>query len=223
VCIKNKSDIINYIIKQHDYRSYLEIGVHRGANYTKIKATIKASVDPESKYPATYPITSDEYFRRHLCMMKETGVPFKGFGFHYDVVFIDGMHLAEFAIRDIENSLTFLTPYYIVVHDCNPTTEAMQKRKRPPLPDPWTGDVWKGWVHLKKKRDDLFMFVVDVDYGVGIIVKGNQKQLHIPGPLSWKLLEERRKYLLNLKDIEYFKKFVRKQSGTIRTGKHDRN
>ncbi|HVA47661.1 MAG TPA: class I SAM-dependent methyltransferase [Pirellulales bacterium] len=46
----------------------------------------------------------------------------------FDLVFIDGWLEHEQVYRDVTNSLEVLTANgTIVLHDCNPTTEAMQR------------------------------------------------------------------------------------------------
>jgi hypothetical protein len=199
--IKNKSDLINYIIKQHDYRTYLEIGVRHGYNFDSIRISLKESVDPDLKFFATYKMTSDEFFNRP-CHIN-----------HYDVVFIDGMHLWEYAFADITNSLKYLSPYYIIVHDCNPIAEKNQLRSNCKF---WNGDVWKAWVYLRQfQQEDLDLFVVDIDQGCGIITDGHHERFRLPGKnINWKSFEKNREEWLNLKDVEYFKTFVRNKSGT---------
>ena len=67
-------------------------------------------------------------------------------------------------IKDIENALKALTEKgTIVVHDCNPTSEAMQAVPR--IQGEWTGDVWKAWQYIRAKYDNLSMCVLDTDYG----------------------------------------------------------
>ena len=38
--------------------------------------------------------------------------------------------------------------------------------------DQWCGDVWKTICHLRSTRTDLRVFVLDSDYGLGIITRG---------------------------------------------------
>ena len=64
---------------------------------------------------------------------------------------------------------------------------------------------WKGYMTFRK-RPDLKMYVVDTDFGVGIIEKGNQKPVNIPiSPTYYNLLDNREKWL-NLVNIQQFKK-----------------
>lgn len=153
-------DIINRLIDLYQYQSYLEIGVYnRSLNYDKIKCLRKTGVDPEPKAKPDKLMTSDAFFAQNKAK--------------YDLIFIDGLHHSEQVVKDIDNSLSALNDNgTIVVHDCNPTSEAMQAVPR--IQGEWTGDVWKAWQYIRAKYDDLSMCVLDTDYGVGIIRKGFQ-------------------------------------------------
>ena len=46
----------------------------------------------------------------------------------FDLIFIDGLHLANQVQKDIENSLKFIKDEgFIVLHDCNPPSEYHQR------------------------------------------------------------------------------------------------
>ena len=121
----------------------------------------------------------------------------------FDLIFIDGLHLASQVERDMVNSLKFLNPNgTIVLRDCNPENESWQIVPRQSYT--WTGDVWKAWAKLRAKRSDLKMYVVDVDFGCGIIRKGRQDIIKIPVDLTYKLLDENRKEILGLVNIDFF-------------------
>jgi hypothetical protein len=151
-------DIIRHLIEQRGYKSYLEIGVLGNETYNSLPTLdVKHSVDPNGQ--AVFNVTSDEFFERH-CNQS------------YDIIFIDGLHLAEQVQRDIENSLTHLNDGgIIVVHDCLPSAEYEQLREGV-SGKPWTGDVWKAFAALRADRRDLIMRVVDTDYGCGLIERG---------------------------------------------------
>ena len=85
-------DIINHLIKKHGFTSYLEIGCFQGENFNRIECEVKESVDPE--FPATYQMTSDEFFTKYVHR-------------EYGLVFVDGMHTARQAYKDIFNSMDY--------------------------------------------------------------------------------------------------------------------
>ena len=66
----------------------------------------------------------------------------------------------------------------------------------------WTGDVWKAWVKLRR-LPFLEMFVLDMDYGCGVIRYGMQEPLIVVENPSWSDFEKNRKEWLNLKDADY--------------------
>ena len=90
----------------------------------------------------------------------------------FDLVFIDGLHHSDVFERDVRSALGAVNSNgMIVCHDLNPTTEGMQNVPRQQLE--WTGDVWRGWLLLRKELGkEHRMFVLDTDYGVGIICPG---------------------------------------------------
>ena len=137
-------------------------------------------------------MTSDEFFKR--------------FYDTYDLIFIDGLHIAEQVERDIDNALKHLNPGgTIAMHDCNPITEDQQR-----VPQNgqriWTGDAWKAFVK-NRGRSDLEMYVVDTNNGIGIIKPGNQAPLSINGDLTYQMLERNRESWLNLKPVTWFRKY----------------
>lgn len=183
-----RTEIINHLIKKIEAESYLEIGVREPqGNYNSIVSKNKVAVDPVPLGPGIIALTSDAFFEQNETM--------------FDVIFIDGLHVANQVEKDILNSLAVLNPGgYIICHDMNPTEELMQKV---PIETTgaWTGDCWKAWVKLRSERDDLNMFVLDTDYGVGVIQKGYQEIISLNGlELTYNNLVSNRKDWLNLID-----------------------
>lgn len=152
-------DIINNLIRVYGFRSFLEIGTASGETFRNIDVPEKVSVDPDTNTAATYHMTSDEYFKRHRAK--------------FDIIFIDGLHEAEQAYRDIQNALKHLNHGgAIVVHDVHPEDERMQQ----PYTNQhfWTGDVWKAFV--KARRELPYQtFVYDYDFGCGVILTAFSK------------------------------------------------
>lgn len=204
-----RTDIINIYAKDINAKSYLEIGVRSANdNFDHINIPYKIGVDPgyEGIFDATYCMTSDEYFKNN----DET----------FDIIFIDGLHEKDQVYKDIINSLNILNQNGIIIcHDINPKLKEHQLS----ISDParikyteqqkkigndeyglWTGDCWKAFVYLRSTRNDLEMFVIDTDFGIGIIKKGNQETIEIPLNITYEYLNENRKILLNLKSIQEF-------------------
>ena len=180
-------DIINYYLAGSSARRYVEIGLQFGTTFNKVRCTHKESVDPDPQWNATSVIASDEWFATD----------------HepYDVVFVDGLHHAEQVYRDINNALNCIVDNGVVVcHDMNPPSEIMQRVPRETKW--WTGDGWKAWVRLRSERADLSMFVIDTDFGCGVIRKGRQERIQLPETLDWSTLDENRVALLGLISVD---------------------
>lgn len=188
----NRTEIIQLLIDKVGAENYLEIGIGPGVNFSNIKCKNKISVDPYPHVPVTLTMTSDAFFEAN----KEK----------FDVIFIDGLHSSDQVYRDIMNSLDVLNDGgFIVCHDMSPYTERMQRYPQEFQGEEWTGDCWKAWVKLKSERTDLNMYVVDTDYGCGIITKDKQETIEITEELTWEFLEKNRKEILNLISVDEFR------------------
>jgi hypothetical protein len=177
-------DIINQLIEKNNYKSYLEIGVNKGQCFLKIKCAEKIGVDPDKKSIATVFKTSDKFFSEN--------------NQKFDIIFIDGLHEQSQVYRDISNSLYALNDGgSVVCHDMLPNDEKMQIVPR--VVSEWTGDGWKAWIRLKNERKDLDMFVINADYGVGIIRKKS-----IADRLEYSDFENNKNSLMNIVSVEEF-------------------
>ena len=194
------ANIANCLINKYNYKSYLEIGMHRGKTFKEVECGTKASIEPAGRkrggmHP-TYALTSDEYFAEHRDF--------------FDIIFIDGLHHADQFMRDVLNSLGCLnTGGTILCHDINPKHRAEQLV--PKQHEKWLGDVWKSWVRLRATREDLWMCAIEGGVGLGVIREGKQELL----PLSRKLidpayedLDKNREEWLNLMTWEKFEKVL---------------
>lgn len=176
-------DMLNYLIKLNDYKSYLEIGGAYGYNFFKINSPYKVCVDPQKNFPElTYHMTSDEFFANN--------------DKKFDLIFIDGMHEASQVYKDIENALAILNDKgTIMMHDCLPLTFEEQTPERTQWN--WTGDAWRAFAYFRQ-FSNLFMFTVDTDHGLGIIKKGHQFPYQLPESLDWNFYASQDGYELML-------------------------
>ena len=149
---QERHHVINYLTKKEN--SYLEIGVENGYTFNGVHFIDKIGVDPDVKTKNVIHKTADDYF---------SGQPVKR-----DIIFIDGMHQAEYVLRDINNSINFLNEGgMIFVDDILPLTYDEQLK----IPnkhyydngilkygEPWTGDVWKVIYYLIRNWSSNFIF-----------------------------------------------------------------
>jgi hypothetical protein len=192
----NRTAIINLLIKEFGYHSYLEIGVQNPANnFDRIMCDNKIGVDPCPLRDDIIKLTSDDYFTGLQPNVK------------FDIIFIDGLHHSVQVLRDVKNSLVHLnTGGTIVCHDMLPENEDMQKV---PMPDSqkhaWTGDCWKAWAYLRMVEPNLDMLVLNADFGVGIIQVGTQ-EIFEPfvkmENLEYDFLQSHKHKLLNVKNLK---------------------
>lgn len=194
----NRTKIIQHCIDTIQASSYLEIGIDTGTNFKQINCNNKTSVDPaKGRYRharPTHMMTSDEFFAQNEQQ--------------FDVILIDGMHEADYVERDINNSIACLNDNgYIVCHDMNPKTEEAQIVPR--ATGVWNGDCWKAWVRLRCSNPGLRMFVVNTDYGCGVIQKGTQQLLDTKGmDLTYENFDSNRVEWLNLIDVDQLHEYI---------------
>lgn len=192
----NRIKIIQSYIDKLQAKKYLEIGVQGGHCFTEIKCETKVGVDPDENSRATVFKTSDDFFAEN----KEK----------FDVIFIDGLHHADTVYRDIMNSLDCLSEGgVILMHDCLPTNEFMQLI---PLTtqNEWTGNTWEAYVKVRQERGDLSQFVVNCDWGVGVIQRGSQQKLVINNmEVNYQNFAQHNEKWLNLISVEQFENMMK--------------
>ncbi len=188
----NRIDIINSLIQKKGYKKYLEIGVRDGSCLLAVNCESKVGVDPDTGSKATIFKTSDEFFKLN--------------NHKFDIIFIDGLHHADQVYKDIINSLAVLNEGgTIVMHDCMPTSKFMQEIPMRPDHNEWTGDTWKAYVKLRTERSDLAMFVVNCDWGCGVITRGAQTPLVLKQEMTYENFEANKGLWLNVISPETFK------------------
>jgi hypothetical protein len=199
---KKRYDVINYFAKRQRAKRYLEIGTRGGRTLQRVQVAHKVGVDP-SPGPAgpgctVYTKSSDEFF----AMSDE----------RFELIFIDGLHLAEQVLRDIWNSVAALAPGgAILLHDCSPPSEERASRDVGMANrGAWNGDVWKAIAYFRSHQPDVFCRVLDLDQGIGVLLPRADDRLPPLDPaleadaeryfasLAWSDLEQNRGELLGL-------------------------
>ncbi len=210
----SRTEIINFLLstKQNE-TSYLEIGVRNPEdNFNHIKANIKYSVDPGIEFlenPVDFKMTSDVFFQK-LSIKEILPNDTK-----FDVIFIDGLHLAEQADRDIENALMYIKDDgFIVLHDCNPPTEWHTRENfsytNTPAKRAWNGTTWKAFLKWRF-NSTVNSCCINSDWGVGILSKKYQIGKNIE-PINYfyefSSLDKNRKEYLNLIEFDTLKNIL---------------
>ncbi|MED5350422.1 MAG: class I SAM-dependent methyltransferase [Candidatus Thermoplasmatota archaeon] len=150
-------DIINYLVKNLNLKSYLEIGVNGGWTYDKIDIEYKECCDPVvhpdfDPQRLNYHMNSDEAFSE-----------IRRLGKKFDIVYIDGFHEKNQVFRDIINSLEILNENGVIVtHDCSPPNQLSADIRK-------SGNCYQAIVKLKISRPEITLCVVNTDLGCGII------------------------------------------------------
>lgn len=189
-------EALNRIAGALGARTYLEVGVQEGKVFRFVNVPHRVGVDPDPASAASTHRTSDDYFADLDAEVR------------FDLIFIDGLHLAEQVAQDVANARQHLTPGgVIVLHDCDPPTErSAQREVNPAL---WCGDVWRTWVRLRVELPHTF--TVDADLGLGVIAPESSPHPppRAPVPETWTELRARRSDALGLVSVEDFRRWVR--------------
>jgi hypothetical protein len=158
-----KHQLLAKIHRKLQPRTYFEVGVRSGKSLT-LSRVPSVAVDPY--YEVTRELlcdvhlvrtTSDEFFARRNPFAHLAGQP-------VDLAFIDGMHLAEYALRDVINTERYChAASVIVVDDVLPRTveQAGRGRVGAAKNGAWAGDVYKIIDVLRGHRPDLAVIEVD--------------------------------------------------------------
>ena len=208
-----RTEVINYLIKGRPNSRYLEIGVRNPAdNFKDIKATTKYSVDPGVEFkdnPVDFAMTSDAFFE----LIDES--PSTIGNELFDLIFIDGLHKAPQAYKDILNAIRWIKEDgYIVLHDCNPPTEWHQRAnfnfKLTPAGVRWNGTTWKAFVRART-IEGFHSACIDSDWGIGVIWKSDEPTvttLPTDDFFEYDTLHANRHALLRLVSFDEFQKII---------------
>lgn len=238
----NRISIVQHLLDSiPGAETYVEIGIARGKCFLSIRAKRKLGIDPIENstvyrkfmllrtlkmssgwlHARHYRMTSDDFFDKHATgLFEKRGI---------DVALVDGLHTYPQSLKDVQNALKYLKEDgAIVMHDCSPPHEAaaypassLEEAMSLNLPgwdSVWNGDVWKTIVNLRSTTRDLNIFVLDCDWGIGVITRGKSDGTLEYTPeqidaLSFQDLQQDRQGLINLKPAEYLFEFTRKKYG----------
>ena len=155
----NRYEFLKGLHRVYRPRTYLEIGVNDGRSLA-LSRTRTIAVDPAFKVTAALhcdlelvKATSDDFFARPRPMRSlRRGV--------VDLAFIDGLHLFEYALRDLFHTERHTRWTSVMVLD-DMLPRSVDEAARDRHTDAWTGDVYKVAAALAEYRPDLLCVAVD--------------------------------------------------------------
>jgi len=138
---------------------YLEVGVRLG-NSLALANCRSVGIDPAYSILAEldndvrlFRTTSDEYFARPDPLAPVGGQPF-------DLSFIDGMHLFEYALRDFINAERYSRDCSVIIFD-DMLPRSVDEAARERHTQLWTGDLYPIIEVLADHRPDVSVIPVD--------------------------------------------------------------
>ncbi len=236
-------EAIHLLINHTRAKNYLEIGVANGSNFQEVHASYKQAVDPAMKINWRYKfhsirqdfkninnkyfhLTSDAYFESQKKNLEQNKI---------DVSFVDGLHTYAQTLIDVVNVLRFLNPNgAIVMHDCSPPDKACawpaNSREHadtlsiPGFTGQWSGDSWKAIHHLiewNRKWNALDIFVLDCDFGLGIVIPKKNFSITMLSDLkpelkyenlTYEFLDADRKQVIHLENEKYLQQYLKNKN-----------
>ena len=211
---ETKYDLINWFAKEYNFSSYLEICTLITGNYfDKVDSNFFKIKDCINYYVEEY----DSVFSKHgNAILKDHDfkiLPFDDYlkkiidkNQKYDVIFVDAFHTVEHTIRDLEAALSLLNSNGIIIaHDCYPDSEALIGTLKKGA---WCGQTYEGYIRFLLKNSHFENFVINIDYGCGIIrpsYKSTIKRdfaVDVDKLSDWDYYWDHHNQLLNLKSID---------------------
>ena len=163
----NYLDALRLVHDVLEPRNYVEIGCRLGHSLSLARCP-SIAIDPDFEIVTQieapvrlFKETSDDFFAAHD-LRALLGAPL-------DLAFVDGMHLAEFALRDVLHLEQMAGPGSVILLD-DVLPERIEWTTRERTTSAWTGDVFKVIPILREQRPDLAIEVFDVDMkGLAVI------------------------------------------------------
>jgi len=197
MALKARTQLINRIIRDGNYHSYLEIGFLDDGddplNIPFVDCPVRTGVDPA--YDGE---TSDDFFGA-----KQAHRP----GIRYDCIFVDGLHHHEQAYRDIINSLNVLSHHgTLLIHDTNP--QHYQQQVVPRHQQDWTGNVWRAVLQARLACPYHICYTLPVETGITIMqhppasypkYADRTLERFDPHTMTWETFCANRQKILNLR------------------------
>lgn len=155
------SEVLKALHERLSPTTYLEIGVGDGASLALARCRV-VGIDPD--FCLTHPVdadvalvrtSADDFFARRDLSDITRGLP-------VDLAFINGLHLVEFALRDVINAERHSGRRSVIVLNHSLPRHADQAARARQGRD-WTGDVFRLTAVLRRYRPDLLVLPLDTE------------------------------------------------------------
>ena len=155
-----KGFLINDLISDLNYKSYLELGVSVGESWKLISCENKIGVDNNinvaNEFDGVIHSTTDDYFLNN----KDK----------FDLIYIDALHEKNQVYKDFKNSFNVLNDSGVIIfHDVNPFDISQTHFNS-------SGDVFELWIELAKTYK---VYIIKNEYdgdSVGIFIKSKNSK-----------------------------------------------
>jgi hypothetical protein len=186
-----KGFFINDIIKEFEFKSYLELGVSiQGESWKRINCLNKIGVDSDRKVSQIFPEvinTTTDFF-------------FQNTSSKFDLIYIDACHEKHQVYRDFQNSFEHLNENGIIIfHDINPILLEHI---------PSMGNIFELWIDIRNYYK-VYSFTGPNQDTVGIFFKQENPNFisFVPKSYSFDYFSENRsRYIQNEKYDDLIKK-----------------
>ncbi|HMK70162.1 MAG TPA: hypothetical protein VK442_04240 [Xanthobacteraceae bacterium] len=182
----DKTDIIRYLAKLWNYRSFLEICTPTTGNlFAKIdQSRFDACHRLMYRCPVDFADGLNIDFRSSGSDIEQCIAEIRRNGLHYDIILVDPWHEYETSFRDIELAFSLLIDSgAIVIHDCDPPTDDLINPQY--SPGSWCGVTFIAYVDFLVQSSGLKYCTVDTDFGCGVIEKSGNSMNEAPiGPVA---------------------------------------
>ncbi|UJP06191.1 MAG: class I SAM-dependent methyltransferase [Nitrosomonas sp.] len=168
----NKGDIINHLITQFKFSSYLEYNKFDGATYYDDICCASKTVAylPENSYldgrtlQRLLGLAASVDFDQILSL---DGLLARYAGRRFDLIFFDPVHVRPDVDLALQTLPHLLNPDgVLVVHDCNPTARELTSVRR--RPGSWVGETYKAFALFRHFNRAQTLTIAE-DFGVGLI------------------------------------------------------
>ncbi len=155
-----KGFLINDLISDLNYKSYLELGVSIGESWKLISCENKIGVDNNinvaNEFDGVIHATTDDYFLNNK--------------YKFDLIYIDALHEKNQVYKDFKNSFNVLNDSGLIIfHDVNPFDISQTHFNS-------SGDVFELWIELAKTYK---VYIIKNEYdgdSVGIFIKSKNSK-----------------------------------------------